>query len=122
MNNFFVAVAVLIKRKTAMDLLPSFSDCFFLFFPGEAARHTSSITDLFISLLVLLLSWLVGIAAPVAIAILLTYTGHSLTWYCRPYLLLPLYATPSLFGAGFVHFLAKRSLASKVCLPVHVSQ
>ncbi|KAJ7330591.1 Endoplasmic reticulum metallopeptidase 1 [Desmophyllum pertusum] len=52
-------------------------------------------------------------AVPMAVAALLTYTGHSLTWYCRPYLLLALYAAPSMFGVGFVHFLARRSLVSK---------
>lgn len=96
-----------------LNFLPSFSD-YLIVSSGEAARHASSITDLFTSLLVLLSSWLVGIATPVAIAIFLTYTGQSLTWYCRPYLLLPLYAAPSLFGVGSVHFLARRYLVSKV--------
>ena len=57
-------------------------------------------------------------AVPMAVAALLTYTGHSLTWYCRPYLLLALYAAPSMFGVGFVHFLARRSLVSKVHVQV----
>ncbi|KAL9950991.1 hypothetical protein ACROYT_G043577 [Oculina patagonica] len=101
-----VAVLCLIKKFIGFPAKKNTTE-------GETAIQGSSLSDLFTSLLVLLLSWVVGIAVPVTIGLLLTYTGHSLTWYCRPYLLLVLYAAPSLFGVGFVHFLARRSLLSK---------
>ena len=88
------------------------SQCFLFYF---LAHFSSSLTDLFTSLLTLVLSWLVGIAFPAVLSLLLTYTGHSLTWYCRPYLLVPLFGAPALFGIGFVHYIARRSLVSKVC-------
>ena len=73
-----------------------------------------ALTDMLGSLFILILSWVVGMIFPVALSLVVTYAGHSLSWYCRPYLLIPLYAAPSLFGIGFVHFITRRLLESKV--------
>lgn len=77
------------------------------------AMQSMALTDLLGSLFILILSWVVGIIFPVALSLVVTYAGHSLSWYCRPYLLIPLYAAPSLFGIGFVHFITRRLLESK---------
>ena len=84
-----------------------------VYFSGQIAQQ-SSLSALLFSMLVLLLSWLVGIATPVVLSLLLTYAGQSMTWYCHPYLLLPLYAAPSLLGIGLVHVVARRRLLAKV--------
>ena len=84
-----------------------------VYFSGQIAQQ-SSLSALLFSMLVLLLSWLVGIATPVVLSLLLTYAGQSMTWYCHPYLLLPLYAAPSLLGIGLVHVAARRRLLTKV--------
>ena len=79
---------------------------------GKVLRLSSGVGDLIISLFILLLSWIVGTSFSVAVGVLLTYSGHSLTWYCRPYLLLALYTAPSLLGIGLVHFLIKKSIVT----------
>ena len=80
-----------------------------------SATSSLSFTNLLVSMFVLVLSWIVGIIFPVALSIILTHARRSLSWFCRPYLLIPLYAIPSLLGIGFVHFITRRLLESKVC-------
>ncbi|XP_015755678.1 PREDICTED: endoplasmic reticulum metallopeptidase 1-like isoform X2 [Acropora digitifera] len=80
--------------------------------PKEAAPSLS-FTNLLVSVLILVLSWIVGIIFPVTLSIIVTHARRSLSWFCRPYLLIPLYAFPSLLGIGFVHFITRRVLESK---------
>lgn len=107
LSSAFVAVLCLLKK--------------FLQFPakrtkfeeGKVSRPPSSIADLLISLFILMLSWIVGTSFSVAVGVVLTHSGHALTWYCRPYLLLALYIAPSVLGIGFVHFLVKKYIMAK---------
>ncbi|XP_066015724.1 endoplasmic reticulum metallopeptidase 1-like isoform X2 [Pocillopora verrucosa] len=84
-----------------------------IFEEGKVLRLSSGVGDLIISLFILLLSWIVGTSFSVAVGVLLTYSGHSLTWYCQPYLILALYTAPSLLGIGLVHFVIKKSIVAK---------
>ncbi|KAK3709030.1 hypothetical protein QZH41_014908 [Actinostola sp. cb2023] len=69
------------------------------------------------SLGVLVLSWIAGLVLPLSVAILLTKAGHSLTWFCRPYLLIGLFVAPTVLGLCSVHCLAKSyALKTKISL------
>ena len=55
------------------------------------------------AVLVTLGSWLAALAVNVATSLLLDWTGHSMTWFSHPSLLLPLYIIPALLGMAEVH-------------------
>ncbi|CAI8010143.1 Endoplasmic reticulum metallopeptidase 1 [Geodia barretti] len=72
------------------------------------------------AVLVTLGSWLAALAVNVATSLLLDWTGHSMTWFSHPSLLLPLYIIPALLGMAEVHsFWLKTTptLKSHLCEP-----
>ncbi|XP_031550512.1 endoplasmic reticulum metallopeptidase 1-like isoform X2 [Actinia tenebrosa] len=76
---------------------------------GEGGMQVNriSITSLLSSFGILLLSWVAGLTFPLTVAAILTTSGHSLTWFCRPYLIAGLFVSPVLLGIGSVHCLVK---------------
>ncbi len=56
-----------------------------------------------LSLGVLLLSWLAAWGAAILTAVALQLTGHSLSWFSTPTLILLIYVTPSFLAMATVH-------------------
>lgn len=70
--------------------------------------HRISVVSLLSSFGLLLLSWIAGLLFPLAVATILTVSGYSLTWFCKPYLIVGLFVAPVLLGIGSVHCLTKQ--------------
>ena len=96
-----------------------FLACFFILFPVIADTFAFYVLEYFLvtgyffvtkTTVVLLLSEVAAMLSAILTALLTTLSGHSLSYYARPYLVIPLFYTPAMLSMGAVQYWWKKKV------------
>ena len=71
---------------------------------------TASYRLIFLSIPVILVSLLFGTLLSLITGLITTLTGNTLSFFARPYMVIPLYYTPTVLGIGAVQYWWRRKV------------
>ena len=80
---------------------------FYVFFLSPV---TASYRLIFLSIPVILVSLLFGTLLSLITGLITTLTGNTLSFFARPYMVIPLYYTPTVLGIGAVQYWWRRKV------------